>query len=323
MKYDILTIGDSDIDQFFKVKDASVQCDINHEDCKISFKYAEKIPVEDFQMFPGGNAINVAMGCASFGLNSSVYTEVGDDFGADLIIKQLKSKNTSVEFVVKDPNSVTSVHPIVVFEGERTIFSYHVNRSYKIKKWETPKFIYYTSIGAAYPDFQPKILKYLNEHPEIILAFNPGSHQIKLGTQTLSEILKRVDVAFLNKQEAEIITGIKSNLEEIHTKLIETGVKLSVITDSSNGSSVFDGKNLWKLGICELGPTIDKTGAGDSYASGFLSAMFYGKSAEEAMKWGTVNSASVITQAGATNGLMTKEKIEKLLLNITFSKPNL
>jgi sugar/nucleoside kinase (ribokinase family) len=55
---------------------------------------------------------------------------------------------------------------------------------------------------------------------------------------------------------------------------------------------------------------IEKTGAGDAYTSGFLSAVLSNLSFEEAMIWGSVNAGSVIQKIGAEQGLLTKEEIK-------------
>jgi sugar/nucleoside kinase (ribokinase family) len=52
------------------------------------------------------------------------------------------------------------------------------------------------------------------------------------------------------------------------------------------------------------------TGAGDAFASGFLSAYILKKPIREAMKWGIANSASVIGEIGAQTGLLHRERME-------------
>ncbi|MBI2414828.1 carbohydrate kinase family protein [candidate division WWE3 bacterium] len=327
MNYDLLTIGDCAVDQFLKIHDASLHCDIRHKNCEIAFKYGEKIQVEEFRSSAAGNSVNVAVGAATMGIKTAIYTETGDDFGAQIILDKLKEKKVLTDFVVKNKAENTNIHPIIMFQGERTIFSYHSQRHYSIKEWKEPKFIYYTSIGDAFKNFEPQIVKYMEEHPNVILAFNPGSAQIKAGGQSFVEILKQVDVLFVNKEEAKHICGHKTNteikIENLHDSIIKMGVKLSVITDSLNGSSVSDGVKVSKLGICDIGKRVDKTGAGDAYAAGFVSAMMYGRPADEAMKWGTINSASCITVIGSTEGLATKTDIERLIKEVTFSQAKL
>ena len=53
--------------------------------------------------------------------------------------------------------------------------------------------------------------KYLNEHPEINLAFQPGTYQMKFGKSALAGIYKRANLFFCNKEEAQRILGMKED----------------------------------------------------------------------------------------------------------------
>lgn len=313
MKYDLLTIGDTSIDMFMKVEDVNVHCDVKHENCEICFKYGEKIPVEDFRISVAGNSINVACGTTKLGLNTKIYTELGNDTNADLAIKTLKERGIDTQFCVRNDDTITNVHPIVVFKGERTIFSHHADKTYQMRDWGKPKIIYYTSLSKGFEVFQEQFLNYLNENTDIIFALNPGSTMMKIGIEEIRKTFPRLDILFVNKQEAQKLADLQDETEQVHKKLFEMGVKLSVITDSKNGSSTFDGESIYKQEIIDIGERIDATGAGDSYAAGFISAIHYGKSAQEAMKWGSTNAGSVITKIGSIEGLLTKKEINQFL----------
>jgi ribokinase len=95
------------------------------------------------------------------------------------------------------------------------------------------------------------------------------------------------------------------------------GPKLTVITDSTNGANAFDGNEVIKMGIyTDTRPVVDKTGAGDAFASGFLAALFYKKSLKEALAWGVVNSGACIKEIGSIHGLLNKDEIEKIVKSL-------
>ena len=60
---------------------------------------------------------------------------------------------------------------------------------------------------------------------------------------------------------------------------------------------------------------VDRTGAGDSFASTFTAAIILGKSPEEALSWGPINSMSVVQKIGAQAGLLPRAELEELLKN--------
>ena len=62
-------------------------------------------------------------------------------------------------------------------------------------------------------------------------------------------------------------------------------------------------------------PPLDRTGAGDSFASTVTSALALGKKLPEALAWGPINSMSVVQYIGAQEGLLSMEKIQEYLAN--------
>lgn len=85
-----------------------------------------------------------------------------------------------------------------------------------------------------------------------------------------------------------------------------------VLTDGPDGSYVSDGSEILYLKIFR-GPVVERTGAGDSYGSAFLSAIIQGKSLKDAMLWGNANSTSVLQYIGARQGLLDQEALNKMI----------
>jgi sugar/nucleoside kinase (ribokinase family) len=317
MPFDLITIGDTSIDQFTKIDDASVFCDINHHNCQICLDYGDKIHVDSFEASIGGNSPNTGIACSKLGLNTAIYTELGDDANAEICLAALKEDGVDTKYCNINKNTPTNVHAIIIFQSERTILSYHEERDYKLPTWENPKWIYYSSLAKGFEKFQQELVDYINKNPNIMVAVNPGTYQMKQGLEAQKNILEITDVLFVNKQEAEELTQTQPDeldFKGLHKKLQKLGPKLTVVTNNENGSTAYDGHEYVEIGIYKTGKEpVDKTGAGDSYAAGFLSALHYGKGIEDAAKWGAINSASVITQPGATKGILTKKEIENAI----------
>ena len=315
---DILVIGDCDIDLYMKVGREA----LSESSGKVCFFHGTKIPIEEFKTNIAGNACNVAVGCNKLKLNTAVYTELGDDANADIFINEFRKLGIDTTFCIKNPNTPTNVHPIIIYNNERTIFSYHEVRNYKVKDWPKPKWIYYTSLSKGFEIFQAELVDYLKNNSDIGVAVNPATFQLKAGVEHLKNILRITHVLFVNKEEAQTLTkqSLRSgelknivDVRKLHEYLHELGPKITVITDGKNGAGAFDGSAF------ETTPSItpskeiaDKTGAGDAFSSGFLSALFYGKSLKTALKWGALNSSNVLTEIGATKGLLNKKDMEKL-----------
>jgi len=56
---------------------------------------------------------------------------------------------------------------------------------------------------------------------------------------------------------------------------------------------------------------VEKTGAGDSFATGCLAAIMLGQSMRTALLWGSLNAASVIGQVGTQPGLLDRDELSR------------
>jgi len=204
---------------------------------------------------------------------------------------------------------------VLLFKGERTILIKHEEFDYKLPEINSPKWIYLSSLGSNSLQFHSEIEKYLGEHPNVKLAFQPGTYQMKFGKEALAGIYRRSDIFFCNKDEAKRILGtseddIKKLLQMIH----ELGPKMPVITDGVNGAYVYNNKEFWQMPMYpDPKLPLDRTGAGDSFSSTFVIAIEAGLGIEGALRWGPVNSMSVVQHVGAREGLLTREKLEEYL----------
>jgi sugar/nucleoside kinase (ribokinase family) len=181
--YDVITIGDATFDTFLVIDDATINCDLKSEECKLCLNYADKLPIRHSTQSMGGDAANVAVGLTKLGLKTAIVTELGDDLNGHVIKQGLEEAKVNTEMVriLKDKETRYSV--VLNFKAERTILSYHAPRTYSLPKLASTQWIYYTSLGKSFEKLQDKLEQYLKKHPETKLAMNPGSYQLKHGTK--------------------------------------------------------------------------------------------------------------------------------------------
>ncbi len=314
MKYDLVCIGDTTVDIFLNIDEgsANVFCDLDKKECKLSLNYADKIPVKEvWRTYAAGNAANVAIGVSRLGLKTFIFTIVGDDDDGRNIVQTLKKEKVGTEGVVFDKSRGTNLSVILSYRGERTILSFHQPRIYFWPDIPQSRFLYFSSLAPGHEVFNEKLPDFIRDS-RVKLAFNPGSYQLRQGLEVLRPILKQTYVLILNREEAERLFGPRNSLQNLLKKALEEGAKIAVITDGEKGSWASDGTQTYFLPSSGALP-LDKTGAGDSYTAGFLSALMYGKDIKEGMRWGTLNASSVISKIGTHNGLLTKPELEKAL----------
>ncbi len=313
--FEVIAIGDTTEDIFLEMHDASVQCDLDGENCRISFDYADKIAVEKKTDIPAvGNAANHAIGAARLGLRASVYTVVGDDEQGQRARHIFAENNVDPRYVVFDQMRGTNLSVVINYRGERTIFVYHEPRDYELPELAPTEWVYLTSAsGQGVKRLHSQVLDYLEGNREVKLAFNPGTHQIELGREELKPLLARTDILFLNREEsAEVLNSKSRDIEDLTSGFHELGVKMMVLTDGPDGAYASDGSEIRFLKIFR-GPVVERTGAGDSFGAAFLSAIIRGKSVEEAMLWGNANSTSVLQYIGARQGLLDQQGLRKII----------
>lgn len=314
-QFDLITIGDSTIDTFIKIHDATVECDINKRDCKLCVDYGSKIPVDSIGHEVAGNAANVAVGGARIGLKTAIYTNVGDDEHGKTIAAKLKHETVSQDYIEVHKGKESNLSVVLTFQGERTIFVYHQAWYYKLPALLPTKWIYLTSLAETFTEtnIYDEVCHYI-EKSGAKMMFGPGTHQLKADLKRFPKILTKCDVLIVNIEEAKKILGYDPSrileAKDILSELLLLGPKNVVITDGVEGSYATDGKRNLKAGVF---PTtlVEKTGAGDAYSSGLLGAMSAGLPLEEAMIWGTINASSVIQQVGPQKGLLSKEDVER------------
>jgi len=315
---DFVAIGDIVVDAFIKLKDASVNCDMNREHCTITLAFGDKIPYESVEeVFAVGNAPNAAVTAARLGLSSTLISNLGNDEHGHNCIESLKKDGVSIEFVTVHPKEKTNYHYVLWYENDRTILVKHEHYQYKFPDIVAPKWIYLSSLGEKTLTHHQEIASYLKNHPDIFLAFQPGTFQIKFGKDELRNIYVRSKIFFCNVEEAEKILELNTlGTEELLKRMHALGPEIVVITDGPKGAYAFDGENMWHQSpYPDLKPPFERTGAGDAFASTTVAALALGKNLPTALSWGAINSMSVVQQVGAQKGLLTRLQIEKYLKN--------
>lgn len=318
-KLDFVAIGDTVTDAFIRLEDATVTCDINHETCKICLPFAEKIPFESVDIVKAvGNSANAAVSAARLGLNTALISDFGNDQNGKECFQELKKNHVGTKYLNFHRGMKTNYHYVLWFEDERTILVKHETYPYKWPRLPAPKWLYLSSLAANSYDYHLQIISYLQKNPQVKLAFQPGTFQMKLGYEKLKELYKRTELFFCNVEEAKRILGIATNdhssIKDLLVQMRELGPQIVCITDGPKGAYAYDGTDAWFMPpYPDPKPPYERTGAGDAFASTVTAALALGKPLSEALSWGPINSMSVVQYVGAQKGLLTQRELKEFL----------
>jgi len=310
---DFLAIGDITTDAFIRLKNASVHCKVNTNDCEICLPFGDKIPFEYVKVVKAvGNSANAAVAAARLGLKTAFVTNLGDDQNGKDCIVELRKNNVDTTFVSVHKHKPSNYHFVLWYDVDRTILVNHNEYDYRLPKLPVPKWIYLSSLAANTYPYHMALADYLEANASVKLAFQPGTFQMSLGLVELERIYKRTEFFVVNVEEAQRILKTDSrDIKELMKKLASYGPKLVAITDNTNGSYLFDGDHNYHMPMYpDPRPAFERTGCGDAWASTFVSALAMGKSPLEALVWAPVNPMSVAQFVGAQEGLMSKDQLE-------------
>lgn len=307
--------GSSLIDLFIHVEDEK---HLNISESKLMLSLGDKIPIEISRLAIGGNGANVSVGLTRLEIPSIFYTYLGNDIFSRQIEQSIRSEG--VELIVdRAESSQSSLSLILSVAHDRVIFSHHEIRSHAFSyTGAVAEFSYITSLGREWEGAYQQVFDYL-KHYNISYAFSPGSQQMQDQNEIFNMVLSSCNILFVNREEAESILSTHNKTFTSNNEMLNNvkslGPKLVSVTDGEKGAYLISDTN----GLYHIKPftppteVVEKTGAGDAYASGFLGGYLHKMELSECMRWGAVNAAYSMKEVGAQAGLVTKKQMEQIL----------
>lgn len=327
MKYDVITIGGATEDITFYTEEGRIinnKKDILRQSL-LAFEHGSKIYIEKSFYSFGGGAANSAVSFSRLGFKAGILSCLGEDGRGERIVNNFKKQKVDVSNIriIKNQESPLSF-VLVGADKERITFSVRGAGDYlqvtnmDLKALRNTKWIYISSLSGAWKG----VLRQIFSQPEARIAWNPGLSQIKSGVGVIGKYLKKTAVFCLNKDEAiELVVSdsryknkdnkFLNNTRNLHKIIKSYGPEIVLITNGKKGADVYDGECFYHQNIIKEKKRVDSTGVGDAFNSSFVAGLeIYQGDIKSAMKLGLKNTASVIGQQGAQNGLLTKNNIK-------------
>jgi len=316
--YDVVTVGSSTVDVFARSKTSELikMIDSKGEKDLLAYPTGAKILIEELNFSTGGGATNTAVSFARLGLKVACISKIGSGPNADLVTADLKKEKVDTSLLVRDKSGRTGYSIILdSIEHDRTILAFKgsndnlIFSEIKLNKLKTRWFYFSALLEESFNTLE-KLAKFA-EKKNINIVFNVSEYLASKGANFLKEILKRTEIFVLNKDEAKLIVSgndIKDLLVQIH----KLGPRIVVITDGKKEVDAFDGTFIYSFIPTNI-KIVETTGAGDAFASSFLTGMIKRNNIEFALKLASANSESVIQHHGAKNKLLTFNEALKII----------
>jgi len=161
-------------------------------------------------------------------------------------------------------------------------------------------------LGNLTPSVQMKVIKQMETRPKLIVL-DTMNFWMEIAMEDLKKVIKEIDVLTINDEEARLLSGVHS-LRKAAKIILEMGPKYLIIKKGEHGALLFGGNNIFYAPALPLEEVFDPTGAGDTFAGGFVGHL----SSCETIDWEAMKKAIIVGSAMAS---FTVEKfgIEKLI----------
>ena len=246
----------------------------------------------------GGSAANTIVALARMGFDTGYVGKVGNDRYGDFLIQGLGSADCS-EIKRADGQSGVCIS-LLSPDKERALFIFpnsndalgpdEIDSDY-IRKAE---FLHMTSfIGDGPFEAQKLVAKEVSSQAKI--SFDPGELYAKRGLEELLPLIENSYMLFPNGREIELITG--KDYKSGARQLLNLGPEIVACKLGRSGSYILSKDEEFEVPAIEV-EVLDKTGAGDCYAAGFLAGLLKGFSSERCAQLATMAACRSIEGYG-------------------------
>jgi ribokinase len=323
MKYDVITLGGATEDITFYTKEGTLidnKDDILQQKL-LAFEYGAKLKIDHAYSTFGGGASNAAVCLAYLGFKVAAMIAIGEDNRGKSILENFQKKKVSTVLVQKIKGVESGFSLLLAGpSNEHIVFSNRASNKFltvgdkEKKELAQGEWIYMTSLSGKWREVLAQVFSVRG--PKIV--WNPGHIQLHTGVKVIGKYLRKVEILVVNKDEAtELVVSDtkfkdKGNefLEDMKNLLVTIknwGPKIVVITNGKYGADAYDGLKFYHQNIIKERKRIDTTGVGDCFGSTFVAGMkMFKGDIVKTMFICAKNTAGVISEQGAQNGLYTK-----------------
>jgi sugar/nucleoside kinase (ribokinase family) len=316
MNYQCAILGDISLDRFLLLPETPIIPSPNNPgNFVFNLELGQKIPVSKIYESIGGNAYNIAYGLTLLQIPSALIASVGTDELSQYIVDTITDYHINTDHIHISEESGVNQSTILSLSGERVVLSYHTPKNYNSIQIPEADWLYITSLSHGGELLLQSLITQNIPHR---IAFNPGSYLLKNHLDLIHNIISKIEIIFVNKEEAQYI--INAPQEESIPNLIQAmqslGIPIIVITDGNNGAYVCTENNTLYLPSRPV-TVAETTGAGDAFAAAFLASFIQSGDISQSLIWGIIQSSAVLREIGSVNGLLSLEELIPLSETLT------
>ncbi|HRH44994.1 MAG TPA: carbohydrate kinase family protein [Pyrinomonadaceae bacterium] len=277
----------------------------------------QEILAQDFTMTLGSASAVFACGIAKLGNQISFISRIGkDDFGR-FCLDELQKKDVSTEKVEVIEKVKTGVTIVLSMPKDRAMVTY-LGAISELSLADIPldnlnnhNHLHLTSYflqTKLQPDF-PLLMQEAKKRG-LTVSFDPNSDPSQSWNEQIFEVIRNADIFFINELEATQLTG-KNDLEAMLRDLEKYCPCVVIKLGAKGAIAISNGKIVQTEGFKV--DAIDTTGAGDTFAAGFVHAYLEKKELSECLKIGNACGALSTLKVGGTSTQPDLQQLNEFL----------
>ena len=321
---EVVGLGALNMDNIYQVDfilgDGETAVDVEHVVRTPRYREAEPKRLGNF---PGGSAANTIYGLAKLGVNTGFIGVVGDDAEGKVLLKDFQKVRVDTSQIRVKPDVKTGLARC--FSDKLNFRSIHVTPGANSLLTIDGIDLGYINqaeilhISSFADDTQLEVLLELVDKfdSSVKISFSPGELYATKGLKTLTPILARTYVLFINDKEIEQLTG--EDISQGTQNCLKHGCHIVVVTLGKGASYktvmatsyIRNAENEYVIEPSnkKIISALDTIGAGDAFATGFLYGLLKDKELEECGHLGDIVARFSIAKTGAREGLPTLNEL--------------
>jgi sugar/nucleoside kinase (ribokinase family) len=276
-----------------------------------------EILARDFQLVLGSASAIFACGAARLGHRVTFVSRVGDDYFGRFCLAELRAKGVSTRRVKRDAATRTGVTVALSTAQDRALVTFLgaiaelSEKDIPANIWRGRKHLHLTSYflqDGLRPAF-PRLMAEARRNG-LTVSFDPNSAPGQTWPGEIWQAIGQTEILLCNEDEARQLTGART-AQAAGRKLREHSPCV-VVKCGKRGAWG------WRRGMETHSPAfpaqiLDTTGAGDSFAAGFVHGFLSGKNLPDCLTLGNACGALSAQGAGGTAGQPGQETLKKFL----------
>lgn len=289
--------------------------------------------IEDFHRSLAGAEVNVAIGMARLGFESSYISKVGKDSFGEFIRQAISKENICTDWISDSTNHATGFmlksnvtdgsDPKVEYFRRNSAASTLSTSDIDASLFKTGAHLHLTGIAAAVSVPMRDAAKHaleLAKKQGCSVSFDTNLRPSLWSDQatmvaTINEFAFASDIVLPGIEEGKILTG-SDQPENIADFYLQHGVKVVIVKLGSDGAyfKTSSGESGTAAGF-PVTKVVDTVGAGDSFAVGTISALLDGKTMAQAARRGNLLGSLTVQVRGDSEALPTRAHLNSLEKN--------